>query len=71
MEGFPMRTWNISVYLIDDAGNDIDATIFEKVTYKLHPTFGKRANQSMSSEFLESRVRTVPRIPQAASWHVR
>ncbi|KAI9687797.1 MAG: hypothetical protein M1822_001877 [Bathelium mastoideum] len=45
MEGFPMRTWNISVFLLDEAGNDVEASIFEKVTYKLHPTFGKRATQ--------------------------
>ncbi|KAL9076862.1 MAG: hypothetical protein Q9157_003529 [Trypethelium eluteriae] len=46
VEGYPMRTWSIEVYLIDETGNDVEANIFEKATYKLHPTFGKRATQT-------------------------
>ncbi len=39
-EGFPMRRWSIRVVLAGSAGGeDIAANIFEKVTYKLHPTF--------------------------------
>ncbi|KAK8220033.1 transcription factor TFIIF complex subunit Tfg3 [Zalaria obscura] len=45
MEGFPMRRWNIEVYIVGPDGEDLPATCFEKVTYKLHESFGKRANQ--------------------------
>jgi hypothetical protein len=39
MEGFPMRSWSIRICLLNEQGEEIPATIFEKVTYKLHPTF--------------------------------
>jgi len=45
MEGYPMRSWSIEVYLLDAQGNQIPASIFDKVTYKLHPSFEKRAIQ--------------------------
>jgi hypothetical protein len=35
------------VYLVNDKGHDVAATIFDKVVYELHPSFGKRAKQSM------------------------
>lgn len=38
-EGFPMRQWTISVSLVNDKGIEVPATIFDKVTYALHPTF--------------------------------
>lgn len=38
-EGFPMREWTISVSLVNDKGIEVPATIFDKVTYALHPTF--------------------------------
>lgn len=38
-EGFPMREWSISVSLVNDKGVEVPATIFDKVTYSLHPTF--------------------------------
>lgn len=38
-EGFPMREWSIQVSLINDKGEEVPATIFDKVTYSLHPTF--------------------------------
>jgi len=41
-----MRDWNIEVYLVGDNKQDLPATIFEKVTYELHPSFGKKAKQS-------------------------
>ncbi|KAF2758881.1 SAS complex, SAS5 subunit/transcription initiation factor IID, subunit 14 [Pseudovirgaria hyperparasitica] len=40
-EGFPMRKWHIEIYLIDENGADVTANIFEKVIYRLHPTFPK------------------------------
>jgi len=38
-EGFPLRAWSIEVFLLDQNKNPIPATIFDKVTYHLHPTF--------------------------------
>lgn len=45
VEGFPMRGWNISIYLVGQDGEEIPATCFEKATYLLHESFGKRARQ--------------------------
>merc|ERR1711977_667403 len=39
VEGFPMKSWNIEVYLLDEAGNEKPATCFTKVVYNLHPPF--------------------------------
>lgn len=39
VENFPMRQWSIEIYLLDDEGKEIPATIFDKVVYHLHPTF--------------------------------
>ncbi|KAF2817214.1 transcription initiation factor-like protein subunit [Mytilinidion resinicola] len=39
VEGFPMRSWSIEVWLLDDQGHEVPATVFEKATYNLHPTF--------------------------------
>jgi hypothetical protein len=40
-----MRAWSIEVWLLDDTGREIPATVFEKVVYNLHPTF-ERPKQS-------------------------
>lgn len=45
VEGFPMRSWNISIYLVGPEGDDVPANCFEKATYLLHESFGKRAKQ--------------------------
>jgi len=45
VEGFPMRGWNISIYLVGPDGEELPATCFEKATYLLHESFGKRAKQ--------------------------
>jgi transcription initiation factor IIF auxiliary subunit len=39
MEGFPMKSWNIEIFLVDENGNDKPANCFTKVTYNLHPSF--------------------------------
>ncbi|PVI01059.1 transcription initiation factor TFIID subunit 14 [Periconia macrospinosa] len=41
MEGFPMRTWSIEIYLLDSNGNEVPANCFEKAVYNLHPSFEK------------------------------
>lgn len=45
VEGFPMRSWNISIFLVGPEGDDVPANCFEKATYLLHESFGKRAKQ--------------------------
>ncbi|KAI4197291.1 MAG: hypothetical protein LQ350_006019 [Teloschistes chrysophthalmus] len=46
VEGFPMRSWNIRLVLVNETtGEDVQANLFEKATYKLHPTFGDRETQ--------------------------
>jgi hypothetical protein len=46
VEGFPLRQWSIEIYLLNEHGEQIPATLFDKVTYTLHPSFGSRAVQS-------------------------
>jgi transcription initiation factor IIF auxiliary subunit len=41
MEGYPMRTWSIEIWLLDEQGNEVSPTVFEKATYNLHPSFEK------------------------------
>jgi len=42
-----MRDWNIELFLAHaETGELLPATCFEKVTYHLHPTFGKRQKQA-------------------------
>uniref|UniRef100_A0A060T1Y5 ARAD1C24860p n=1 Tax=Blastobotrys adeninivorans TaxID=409370 RepID=A0A060T1Y5_BLAAD len=38
-EGFPMRRWSIIISLLGPNDVEMPANIFDKVTYKLHPTF--------------------------------
>lgn len=41
-----MREWNIRIVLVNEnTGEDVQANVFEKATYKLHPTFGLRETQ--------------------------
>ncbi|ELR06951.1 hypothetical protein VC83_05669 [Pseudogymnoascus destructans] len=39
VEGFPMKLWSIEIFLLDEAGNQIEANIFSKATYNLHASF--------------------------------
>jgi len=41
VEGYPMRSWSIDIWLLDDQGNEVMPTVFEKATYNLHPSFEK------------------------------
>lgn len=47
MEGYPMRQWSIEIWLLDESGQEVQANVFEKVTYNLHPSF-ERHKQSTS-----------------------
>ena len=40
-----MRNWTVEICIVSDSGEEVAATAFEKVTYKLHESFGKKANQ--------------------------
>lgn len=51
VEGFPMKIWNIEVFVVDQDGNDQPATCFQKVTYNLHPSF----KNPVQSEYLHQR----------------
>ena len=44
-----MRAWDTSIYLVGADGEDLPANCFEKVTYHLHESFGKRARQVVKS----------------------
>jgi hypothetical protein len=48
VEGFPQREWWIEVYIVNDKGDLVQANLFDKVVYHLHPSFGPRATQSKS-----------------------
>ena len=34
-----MRAWSIRIYLLNEAGQETEAKVFEKVKYMLHPSF--------------------------------
>jgi transcription initiation factor TFIID/TFIIF subunit len=51
-----MRQWDINIYIVGPDGDDIPATCFEKATYMLHESFGKRAKQGMHDEKDKQRV---------------
>jgi transcription initiation factor TFIID/TFIIF subunit len=48
VEGFPIRRWSIEIFVLNEHGEEVPATLFNKVTYRLHPSFGERATQGMS-----------------------
>lgn len=39
VEGFPLRKWNVKVYVLDQAGKEHKADCFTKVVFNLHPSF--------------------------------
>lgn len=39
VENYPMRQWLVLITLLDAAGNECPAHVFDKVTFSLHPTF--------------------------------
>ncbi|PSR94214.1 transcription initiation factor TFIID subunit 14 [Coniella lustricola] len=39
VEGFPMRKWNVKIYILDAQGNQHQADCFTKVVFNLHPSF--------------------------------
>jgi transcription initiation factor IIF auxiliary subunit len=49
VEGFPLRSWSIEIYLVNEHGEQVPANVFDKVTYTLHPSFGDRAVQTFKN----------------------
>ncbi|KAK2879305.1 hypothetical protein FQN49_001001 [Arthroderma sp. PD_2] len=49
VEGFPMRRWSVEIFLLNEHGETVPASLFPKVTYKLHPSFGDRATQAIKT----------------------
>ncbi|KIW12003.1 hypothetical protein PV08_09277 [Exophiala spinifera] len=46
--GFPLRHWTMRIVLLHaDTKQEIDADIFESVTYVLHESFGDKARQTL------------------------
>lgn len=45
---YPMRQWNVKLYILDQDGNKHPATCFNKVVYNLHPSF-ENPHQSASA----------------------
>jgi len=48
VEGYPLREWNIRIFLLNEHGEEIPANVYSKVTYHLHESFGKRAHQNFT-----------------------
>ncbi|KMU78841.1 transcription factor TFIIF complex subunit Tfg3 [Coccidioides immitis RMSCC 3703] len=44
-DGLPVRRWSVEVYLLNEHGEQVPATLFSEVTYTLHPSFEDRAVQ--------------------------
>ncbi|KAH7070872.1 hypothetical protein FB567DRAFT_455795, partial [Paraphoma chrysanthemicola] len=42
VKGFPMRTWCVKIWLLDDQGNEVMPNVFEKATYNVHPLLERR-----------------------------
>ncbi|KAL1966781.1 hypothetical protein VTN77DRAFT_3746 [Rasamsonia byssochlamydoides] len=49
VEGYPLRRWWIEIYLLNEHGEQVPANLFDKVTYRLHPSFGDRAVQTFKN----------------------
>lgn len=49
-----MREWSIRLVLLDDKGNEVPANIFDKVTFKLHPTFANPTRVIKKQPFMLS-----------------
>jgi transcription initiation factor IIF auxiliary subunit len=43
-----MRGWSIEIWLLDDQGQEVMPTVFEKATYNLHPSFEKNKQGACS-----------------------
>ena len=44
-----MRSWSVSIHLLNAAGDELPPTCYDKAVYILHESFGKRARQTVRS----------------------
>ncbi|SPQ22950.1 f207ed72-a1ce-4c8c-b31e-392ef815c90e [Thermothielavioides terrestris] len=51
MEGFPMKEWNVEIYILDQDGNEKPARCFTKAVYNLHPSFENPTQTFMEPPF--------------------
>lgn len=48
-----MRSWNIEIWLLDDQGNEVMPTVYEKAVYNLHPSFDKNKQSERAADLCE------------------
>ncbi|ODV76659.1 SAS complex, SAS5 subunit/transcription initiation factor IID, subunit 14 [Suhomyces tanzawaensis NRRL Y-17324] len=51
VENYPMRQWSIQISMLNQNGQEIEASILDKVTYTLHPTFANPIRSIKQSPF--------------------
>ncbi|KAK8441497.1 transcription factor TFIIF complex subunit Tfg3 [Candidozyma auris] len=51
VEEYPMRQWSIEITMLNEQGEEITASILDKVTYTLHPTFANPVRTLKSPPF--------------------
>lgn len=51
-----MRSWNIEIWLLDDQGNEVMPTVYEKAVYNLHPSFDKNKQSRYTKSTLKRRL---------------
>lgn len=54
-----MRSWNIEVYVLNENGEEVPATIFNKVVYNLHPSFLNPIQSTYISEVYKTSMKIV------------
>lgn len=45
-----MRSWNIEIWLLDEQGNEVMPTVYEKAVYNLHPSFEKNKQSECAEQ---------------------
>ncbi len=53
-----MRSWSIEIWLLDDQGNEVLPTVYEKAVYNLHPSFDKNKQSACPRLVSEERMLT-------------
>lgn len=51
-----MRSWNIEIWLLDDQGNEVLPTVYEKAVYNLHPSFDKNKQSECAAAAQRARL---------------
>jgi hypothetical protein len=64
-----MKLWNIEIFLLDEAGNSTDASIFTKAVYNLHPSFANPVQSKSFPSFFPHCAPTCRYVSQMADAH--